>query len=427
MLDDKCIACGLCVDECPFQALSLEATAVVDQDKCTACGACVRVCPVEALVIEGREDLKEDRREEVRLDREKTPELDRCRGVMVLVEQVGGEAEPVAWELMGIGRKLAHDLEAPLTAAVLGHEVEGLAREAIRFGADTVYLIDDPVLRDYRTEPYARGMVNLIRKYRPEVVLMGATTLGRDLAGAVATELETGLTADCTQLAIDPETRLLKQTRPAYGGNIMATIFCRQHRPQMATVRPRVMPMPAPDDSRRGEVIREEPGIKEEEVPTRVLQVVKAPGPGVYLDRAEVIVAGGRGLGGPENFSLLRDLARLLGGTVGASRAAVDAGWIGPEYQVGQTGTTVRPKVYFAVGISGAVQHLVGMQTSDVIVAINRDPGAPIFKVATYGLVGDLFELVPALTEEFARRLGRPAAESLTREFQEERFNRSEV
>lgn len=337
-------------------------------------------------------------------------DLSAYKGVWVFLEQVGGEAAPVSWELLGVGRKLAQDLGVELGGALLGYGVEHLAQEAFAHGADIVYLMDDPILKNYRTDPYARGMINLIRKHRPEIVLMGATTLGRDLSGVVATELETGLTADCTMLEIDPEKKLLKQTRPAFGGNIMATILTKDRRPQMATVRPRVMPMPARTSGRTGRLVKEELGIQEEDVLTKVLELVKEPGKAVYLDKAEIIVSGGRGLGEKANFALIEELAQALGGTVGASRAAVEAGWISADHQVGQTGTTVRPKIYFAIGISGAIQHLVGMQTSDVIVAINKDPDAAIFKVATYGIVGDLMKIVPALTREFKKRLGTTGA-----------------
>ena len=237
-------------------------------------------------------------------------------------------------------------------------------------------------------------------------MIFGATTQGRDFAGNVATTLYTGLTADCTGLDIDPETKLLRQTRPAFGGNIMATILCPRTRPQMSTVRPKVMPMPERDDSRQGEIIRESLGMSEDEVRTKIIDFIESEQK-VNLTEADIIVSGGRGLGKPENFKLIRELADVLGAAVGASRATVDAGWIPYEHQVGQTGKTVRPKIYIACGISGAIQHLAGMKTSDVIVAINKDPDAPIFKVATYGIVGDLFQVVPALTEEFRKRLGK--------------------
>lgn len=335
------------------------------------------------------------------------PNMGEYQGVWVFVEQIDGQVAPVSWELLGEGTKLARELGAELSGALLGHGVGNLAAEVFAHGADRVYLIDDPVLKDYRTEPYTHGLVYLVKRYKPEIFLLGATTLGRDLAGAVATELETGLTADCTILSIDPETRLLRQSRPAFGGNIMATILCKRRRPQMATVRPRVMAAAPVQRGRTGKVVHESLGLTENDVQKRVIKIIGEPGEAVYLDKAEVIVAGGRGLGDPRGFDMLREMASVLGGTVGASRAAVDAGWISAAHQVGQTGQTVRPKVYFAIGISGAIQHLVGMQTSDVIVAINKDPNASIFRVATYGIVGDLYKIVPELTEEFRRRLNQ--------------------
>ncbi|WP_297056284.1 electron transfer flavoprotein subunit alpha/FixB family protein [Thermosulfurimonas sp.] len=325
--------------------------------------------------------------------------------VWVFVEQEEGQAHPVSWELLGKAGELARDLEGVLEAVVLGHGVEEVAREAIAYGAERVYLIDDPVLAYYRNQPYAHGVVQLCRKYHPEILLLGATTLGRDLAGSIATSLETGLTADVTGLEIDPESKNLIMTRPAFGGNIMASILCPDHRPQMSTVRPRTFPLPPRDPSRQGEIVREELGLSEDEV--RVKRVDFIPkDKTVNLEYAEVIVSGGRGLGGPEGFDLLRELARLLGGEVGASRAVVDAGWISYEHQVGQTGKTVRPKVYLACGISGAIQHRVGMQNSDVIIAINTDPEAPIFRIADLGIVGDLYQVIPALIEAVKREKG---------------------
>jgi electron transfer flavoprotein alpha subunit len=263
------------------------------------------------------------------------------------------------------------------------------------------------LLKQYRTDPYAKAAVDLIRKYKPEIVLFGATTQGRDFAGTVATTIEVGLTADCTGLDIDPETKYLKQTRPAFGGNIMATILdYPNYRPQMSTVRPKVFAMPLRDDSRKGEVIRETLQMSEDQIRTKVVEFIKGA-EAVNLTDAEIIVSGGRGMGAPENFKVIRELANVLGAAVGASRAAVDSGWIPYEHQVGQTGRTVRPKIYIACGISGSIQHQAGMKTSDIIVAINKDAEAPIFKIATYGIVGDLFTAVPMLTQEFKKRLGR--------------------
>jgi electron transfer flavoprotein alpha subunit len=317
----------------------------------------------------------------------------------------------VSWELLGIARELAADLYTEPAAIVLGHKVDPLVREAIAYGAATVYAIDDPILARYRTQPFTHALTSLVKRYNPEILLLGATTTGRDLASAVATRVRTGLTADCTGLAIDKERQILEQTRPAFGGNIMATILTENHRPQMSTVRPRVMPMPARDPGMRGRVIREKLGLDEKDVGVKVLELVGEDlAATVNLDDAEVIVAGGRGMGSKENFRLLEELAGALGGVVAASRAAVDAKWISYAHQVGQTGRTVRPRLYIACGISGAVQHLVGMQTSDAIIAINSDPAAPIFSVATWGVVGNAVEIVPALTAALgAAGFGSPA------------------
>ena len=306
--------------------------------------------------------------------------------------------------MLGKGRELADVLSTSLTACVLGENVEVIAQEAIVYGADRVFLIDDPSLGACRTQPYARCLVHLALMYKPEICLLGASSRGRDLAGAVATELHTGLTADCTGLDIDPETGLLRQTRPAFGGNIMATIICPDHRPQMATVRHRVFEMPHPYPTRQGQIIRQEPLLSEGEIAAKVMDFIPQEGE-VNLAEARIIVAGGGGVGGPEGFVPLRELAEVLGGAVGASRAAVDAGWIPYAHQVGQTGRTVRPDLYIACGISGAIQHLAGMRTSRTIVAINNDPEAPIFEVAHYGIVGDLFQVVPSLTKALREHL----------------------
>ena len=391
---DKCTGCGLCVDTCPFGSLSLdeEDIAVVDES-CTGCGACVDVCPVGALNLPEREAAGEI-------------DLGQYQGVWFWVEQFRGEAHPISWEMAGKGRELADRLGTTLTACVLGYNMEKVAQQAIYYGADRVFLVDDPSLHIYRTEPYTAILVTLAKKYKPEILILGASTRGRDLAGSVATKLRTGLTADCTGLDIDPETGLLRQTRPAFGGNIMATILCPNRRPQMATVRHRVFEMPEPDTSRQGQIIREEPVMSEEEIATKVVDFIAQEGE-VNLADAKIIVSGGRGVGGPEGFEPLRELAEVLGGAVGASRAAVDEGWIPYAHQVGQTGRTVRPDLYIACGISGAIQHLAGMRTSKVIVAINKDPEAPIFEVAHYGIVGDLFQVVPALTKSLRERLGK--------------------
>ena len=410
LLEGKCIACGRCEPECPVDAISYDdrGEPLIDAEKCIGCRKCVEICPVSALEMhftEEEQKLLDELKRRGQLEEPAAvapaPVADaRYRGVWVFVEQQDGNAAAVSWELLGVGATLARDLDVDLCAFLLGDGVEHLAREAISFGARRVYLIEDPVLKDYRTEPYLKGTLDLIRKYRPEVVLMGATGLGRDLAGAVATVLETGLTADCTELTIDKERRLLEQTRPAFGGNIMATILNQIRRPQMASVRPHVMRKPQRLEGTAGEIFREPLNLDEKDVRVKVLQVLREDRGAGHVDiaGAEVLVSGGRGVQNPENFRVLEELAAVLGGTVSASRSAVDAGWVPYERQVGQTGKTVRPKVYIACGISGAIQHLVGMQDSDLIIAINRDRDAPIFEVAHYGIVGDLFEVVPALT-----------------------------
>lgn len=328
------------------------------------------------------------------------------RGVMIVIEHRRGEAKKVSWQLLGEGRKLADKLETSLLALIIGHDVEHLAAESIRYGADRVYLCQAPELLDYRTRPYSRVCLSAIHEIKPEIVLYGATATGRDLAGAIATHLPTGLTADCTELDVEPHpSRLLMASRPAFSEKMMATILCKQYRPQMATARAGVFQALAPDPERTGEVVHLEVREDYSNTAAQVIAFLEEKS-SVNLEEADIIVAGGRGLGGPEGFSLLRELAEVLGGEVGATRAAVDAGWITHEHQIGQTGHTVRPKLYIAAGISGAVQHTVGMQGSDVIIAVNKDPQAPIFQIAHYAMAGDLFQIIPALIREFAKRRG---------------------
>jgi electron transfer flavoprotein alpha subunit len=417
VIDGTCIACGeRCRSSCPVDAIAMTDAGepIIDTAKCIGCVKCVKVCPVQAIEMaftaEEQAILDEIARREqaggAPVEEDVDPEeaalgkmLSAYRGVWVFVEQTGGEAAKVSWELLGAGRGLADSLQVPLCAVVVGDQVAHLCDVAFSYGADQAYLLDAPVYHHYRTEAYTRGLCHLIARYKPEVVLMGATGVGRDLAGAVATEVKTGLTADCTGLAIDDK-RNLMQTRPAFGGNIMATIMCDKFRPQMATVRPHVMAMPEQVEGRRGTVVREDFEPPENEILAKVLEVIEDGSGKGHIDiaGANIIVSGGRGLMAQENFAMLQELADELGGVVGASRSAVDAGWMPVERQVGQTGKTVRPTVYIACGISGAIQHMVGMQDSDVIIAINRDPEAPIFQIAHYGIVGDLFQIVPAIT-----------------------------
>lgn len=337
----------------------------------------------------------------------------KIRRFWVMIEQEEGVVHPVSWELLGVASRLAEEIcqdaaaddESVIVEGILvGSGVADLASQAFQFGAETVFLVDDPVFTLYRTRPYTTALVSLVRKYQPEVFLVGATTLGRDLAGAVATSLGTGLTADCTQLQMGEvkgaARKLLLATRPAFGGNVIATIVCRNHQPQMATVRPRVFPLPQTQSGANGQVVREPSPVTSQDVNSEIVERIRAASTSANIDYADILVVGGRGLGGPAGFKMLDELAQELGGVVAASRACVDAGWVKYDRQVGQTGKTVRPKLYIAVGISGAIQHKVGMQESDFIIAINRDPHAPIFDIAHVGIVGDLNEVVPAMIRE---------------------------
>jgi electron transfer flavoprotein alpha subunit len=331
------------------------------------------------------------------------------KGVWVFIEHERGTVHPVSWELLGEGRKLADKLGVELAGVVmgtLGETTRGFCNEAFHYGADLCYLVEDPILAEYRNEPFTRGLTNLVNKFQPEILLLGATTLGRDLAGSVATTLATGLTADCTELNIDPENRSLAATRPTFGGSLLCTIQTLNYRPQMATVRPRVMQMPERMEARSGRIVEHPLGVIETDIVTKVLEFIPDDKRNeAQLAFADIIVAGGRGLKRPENFQLVWDLAKVLGAEVGATRPVVQAGWVTPDRQVGQTGKTVRPKLYIAAGISGAIQHRVGMEGSDVIVAINEDPNAPIFDFATYGIVGNAMQILPALTEAFRSQL----------------------
>ena len=326
--------------------------------------------------------------------------------IWIFAEQRDGRLESVALELLSKGAELASKSGYALAAVLLSEDGAALAPELFAHGAQKVYALDAPQFAYYQNDWWSEAFVSLVRDKAPEIVLVGATTIGRSLAPTVASILHCGLTADCTQLDFDPETKLLLQTRPAFGGNIMATIVCADTRPQMATVRPNVFKKVRLDPAPAGELVRVPVDLSAAPCRMRRVAVAKEGGEDVNLAEAKAIVSGGRGLGSPEKFSLVRDLAAQLGAAVGASRAAVDAEWISPLHQVGQTGKTVCPKLYVAVGISGAIQHLAGMQSSDTIVAINKDPAAPIFDVADYGLVGDLNEIVPELTKQLAARRG---------------------
>jgi electron transfer flavoprotein alpha subunit len=390
---DRCIACGQCVEVCPFGVLRLEGEELVIGEGCNLCGACVEVCEVEALALP--ETQGPAPRPGVPPD-----------GVWVFAEQRRGELAPVTAELLGEARRLAAVLGVKVAAVLLGDGVEHLTQALLTAGAHKVYLAEHPLLKDFLEEPYAAAVSELARKFQPEIILAGATYLGRAFIPQVAAALQTGLTADCTAFGIDPEKRLLLQTRPAFGGNIMATIITPRTYPQMATARPGVFKPATPAGPPAGEVIRVEVAALNQPPRCQFLATVAEIKERIPLGAAEVIVAGGRGLKEAKHIKLLEELADLLNGAVGATRAAVDAGWIPYAHQIGQTGKTVSPKLYIACGISGASQHVVGMQSSDVIVAINKDPQAPIFQVADVGLVGDLFEIIPALIQEIKKDRG---------------------
>lgn len=386
---EQCTGCETCIDSCPYTAIVMKEGKAFIIEACQLCHACLGVCPEGAI----KEVLEEG---ETPAPRE--ADISKYSGVWVFAEQRGGRVASVAYELLGIGRRLADERHAELSAILFGaSESEGL--ELIKWGADKVLLSDNAVFESFNDEPYAQLLSLLIREHSPEIVLAGATPIGRSFLPRVAAKLRTGLTADCTSLEIDSETGNLLQIRPAFGGNIMASILCPNSRPQMATVRPRVMKRGVYDEGRKGEIIHvEAEGLLAR---TRVLDTVKEVSEtAVNLQEAEIIVSGGRGLGDQKGFGMLKELAEALGGVIGASRAAVDEGWIPYRHQVGQTGKTVCPKIYIACGISGAVQHLVGMQSSDIIIAINKNPEAPIFNVATYGIVGDVYEVVPILIKK---------------------------
>jgi len=395
---DKCTGCETCLESCPYDAIVMKDGKAVINEYCNECMTCLSVCP-EGAIIETVD-------ESVREQKEKTKaKFTDYKDVLVFAEQREGETAAVSFELLGAGRRLADQLDAGLFAVLIGAG-ETEAKELIKWGADKVFLYNDTSLKQFNDDTYARILSELIDEQKPSIVLAGATPIGRSFVPRVAARVRTGLTADCTSLEIDSETGNLLQVRPAFGGNIMATILCPDYRPQMATVRPRVMKKGEYKADSSGEIINM--SLDNIVSRTKVLETVKEVSEiSVNLHEADFIIAGGRGAGGEKGFKMLEELAEVLNGVVGASRAAVDEGWVTYSHQVGQTGKTVNPKIYIACGISGAVQHLVGMQSSDMIIAINRNPDAPIFNVATYGIVGDMFEIVPMLTRKIKEIKGQ--------------------
>ena len=331
-------------------------------------------------------------------------DLSEYKNIWVFIETECGKAKNVGYELLHAAKPLAEKKGCPLVAVVIGKDVEDAAKDAICYGADSAILVDGPEYEYYTTDAFAKALITLVQKYKPETLMIGATTNGRDMGPRVSCHLKTGLTADCTAIDIDEETRNVAWTRPTFGGNLMATIMCPDSRPQMGTVRPGVFKKGVYDQDRTGEIVREEIHVAPEEIRTTLVERVNEIVEAVNLSEAEIIVSGGRGVGSAENFKLIEGLAEVLGGTVGCSRAVVDAGWLPYAHQVGQSGKTVAPKLYFAVGISGAIQHLAGISGADTVIAVNKDADAPIFGVADYGIVGDLNEVMPALTEALKAR-----------------------
>ncbi|MDR0956505.1 MAG: electron transfer flavoprotein subunit alpha [Endomicrobium sp.] len=396
VLYDKCVGCGICVSSCSFGAISLVEDsshskklklAFIDLNKCVYCGQCSQICKFNAIKIE-RDVL------DVGVD------THLYNGVLVYAEQRHGEMATVVYELLNEGRKLADKLSTILSAVLIGDNIKSKAQDLINRGADRVYVCDDPIFVEFQDEPYAFVLSQLIEKEKPEIVLVGATNIGRSLAPRVAAKVRTGLTADCTSLEIDIQTRNLKQTRPAFGGNIMATILTPYHRPQMSTLRYRVFKEAKVEEGRNGELIDFKIDMQTLMNRTKFLGFIKDSSSVVNINDVDVIVAGGRGVGKIEGFKLLKELADILGGALGASRAAVDAGWIPYSHQIGQTGKTVAPKLYIACGISGQIQHTIGMRASDIIVSINKDPYCDMMQTATYALEGDMYEIVPNIIKE---------------------------
>ncbi len=382
---DLCSGCKRCIKACPYGAIELKDGKAGIQERCTSCGACLEVCKEKAIQTDAEPRA--------------IPDFSDRKGVWVFAEQRDGALSHVALELLGKAQDLAKTLNQDVSALLLGHKVSELSTKLIEYGADNVYLAEHPGLKDYRTNAYTGVIEDLVSQYKPNILLIGATHIGRDLAPRVSRRVGVGLTADCTELTIDPDEGILLQTRPAFGGNVMATIANRYSRPQMSTVRPGVMEV-LEKPGNKGDVIKHKVELKEEGIGTKILEIVREEKKGVDIAQAKVIIAGGRGVGDADGFRALKELAALLGGEVAGTRIVVEEGLVPVENQVGQTGKSVRPELYIACGISGAIQHRAGMINSRYIIAINSDPRAPIFQVADWGIVGDLNQVVPEMIEQ---------------------------
>jgi len=386
-VEDGCTGCGLCLTSCPFGAIELVNGVAVINEACRACGECIDVCPVGVIIM-----------------RESEAKVTEGKGVMVYAEISNGSLHKVSFELLGKARDLAAQLMEPVYAVLVGSGVKDAANQLVARGADKVFVYDDPGLEQFRDDPYSDLLAECCKEEKPSIFLVGATSIGRSMGPRVAAKLKTGLTADCTSLDIDPDSRLLQQTRPAYGGNIMATIETTNSRPQMATVRYKMFQEANPVDAPKGDVINKPVDMGKLTDRVKVLGFEKA-GEQLSISDADIIVSGGLGMGDPSGFELMQELATALGGAVGASRPTIDEGWINYRHQVGLSGRTVRPTVYLACGISGAVQHQAGMKTSDVIIAVNKDPDAPIFGISNLGGVGALYDVVPGLVKKIKEHM----------------------
>lgn len=391
IIKERCTGCGKCLKVCPVNCISPGTVPVIDVARCIYCGECVKACGEFNAV-------------EMSVEKVKEPDISSYKGVWCCADYVHGQLSPTIYELLYIGRKLADDLKEPLNAVLIGKGVSPLARDLIEHGADTVYVLDDPILENFLDETYSKALADIIRKEKPNKFILAASTIGRSISARLAILLNTGLTADATELVIDKKKRQLMVTRPTFGGNLMATIICENKRPEMCTLRPLTYPKAKKTSGRNGRIIEFKPDPEIGRAKAKFISFVPEEAGEQDVSVAEVIASGGRGLGKQEGFRLIHELARAFGGAVGSSRAAVDAGWIPYRHQVGLTGKTVKPKIYIACGISGQVQHMAGMSSSDVIIAINRDPECPMMQTATYSIEGDLFEIVPALMEEMKRR-----------------------